>query len=83
MSRMHQIKAKLLEEKTVTKLKWQVNIEGYKYFYTEVVNNDDGEDVNWSLENEYGREIKDVDLLQVVQESVNAVRWDLNNDQKS
>ena len=83
MPRTHQIKAKLVGRKTVTEHKWQVDIEGYKYYYTEFVNDTNGDDIDWTLRNEYGRDIEDVDLLEVVQESVDAVRWDLENDQKS
>lgn len=77
MSKFNSFKAKLLTETSSTKSDWEVEIEGYKYFYTEVIDNSTNEVVSWTLQNEYERDLEDVDLLKLIQECVNASKWDL------
>lgn len=77
MSKFNNLRAKLLEETTITESKWQVEIEGYKYFYNEKFDNPTNKILEWTLCNEYGRDLEDVDLLKLIQECVNASKWDL------
>lgn len=70
MPRIHSSKAKLRSTKTVTESCWDVNIEGYDYVYTEYEDTSNPEIIDWTLRNQYGRDIADAALLEMVQEAI-------------
>lgn len=65
MPRTHFTKAKLRPTTDEIKNCLDVNIEGYRYVYTQA------NDSTWSLENEYGRNIQDESILKMVHEAIN------------
>lgn len=70
MPRTHFTKAKLRHRKTVTESCWDVNIEGQEYTYTEYVDQKDPEIIEWTLRNQFGRDIDDSTILEFIQEAI-------------
>lgn len=70
MPRTHFTKAKLRYTKNVVESCWDVNIEGYDYVYTEYQDKKSPDNIDWTLRNQYGRDIEDVALLEMVQEAI-------------
>ena len=71
MPRTHFAKAKLRHSKTVTESCWDINVEGQEYVYTEYVDQKNPDlFTEWTLRNQYGRDIADPPLLEVIQQAI-------------